>query len=90
MSGGIGSRFWPYSRTARPKQFLDFFGSGRSLLQMTFDRMLPLVESPERILVVTNDIYGSMVAEQLPELPVRDSRGCISKPNRNSSIRSTP
>ncbi|MDD3907208.1 MAG: sugar phosphate nucleotidyltransferase, partial [Bacteroidales bacterium] len=38
MSGGIGSRFWPASRTTYPKQFLDFFGTGRSLLQQTFDR----------------------------------------------------
>ena len=38
MAGGIGSRFWPFSRNNRPKQFLDFFGTGRSLLQMTFDR----------------------------------------------------
>ena len=82
MSGGIGSRFWPYSRTARPKQFLDFFGSGRSLLQMTFDRMLPLVESPERIIVVTNDIYGSLVAEQLPELPAAN---ILTEPTRRNT-----
>ncbi len=38
MGGGIGSRFWPYSRKNLPKQFLDFFGTGRSLIQQTFDR----------------------------------------------------
>ena len=38
MGGGIGSRFWPFSRNNRPKQFLDFFGIGRSLLQMSYDR----------------------------------------------------
>ena len=38
MGGGIGSRFWPFSRKTLPKQFLDFFGTGRSLLQQTFDR----------------------------------------------------
>ncbi|MDE6571695.1 MAG: mannose-1-phosphate guanylyltransferase, partial [Duncaniella sp.] len=43
MCGGVGSRFWPYSRENRPKQFLDFFGTGRSLLQMSYDRILPLV-----------------------------------------------
>ena len=43
MAGGVGSRFWPYSRTARPKQFLDFLGTGRSLLQMTFDRFAGIV-----------------------------------------------
>lgn len=43
MCGGIGSRFWPYSRESRPKQFLDFLGTGRSLLQMSFDRISSLV-----------------------------------------------
>ena len=67
MGGGIGSRFWPFSREARPKQFLDFFGTGRSLLQMTVDRfkrILPL----ENIFIVTNNEYAQMVQEELPEL----------------------
>jgi len=68
MCGGIGSRFWPYSRSKRPKQFIDFFGTGRSLLQMTFDRFLPLVPAGN-IIVVTNDSYAPLVREQLPELP---------------------
>ena len=68
MCGGIGSRFWPYSRTDMPKQFLDFFGTGRSLLQMSYDRILPLV-NPENILVVTNRRYVDLVCEQLPEIP---------------------
>lgn len=42
MGGGIGSRFWPFSRKTLPKQFLDFFGTGRSLLQQTFDRFKKL------------------------------------------------
>ena len=41
MCGGVGSRFWPYSRASYPKQFIDFLGTGRSLLQMTYDRILP-------------------------------------------------
>lgn len=67
MCGGIGSRFWPMSRANRPKQFLDFLGTGRTLLQMTFDRILPLVPA-ENILVVTNALYAPLIAEQLPEL----------------------
>lgn len=67
MCGGIGSRFWPYSRTGRPKQFIDFFGTGRSLLQMSYDRVLPLVK-PENILVVTNRLYAPLVREQLPDI----------------------
>lgn len=67
MCGGIGSRFWPYSRTDRPKQFIDFFGTGRSLLQMTFDRILPLVPA-ENVVVVTNRQYAGLIAEQLPDI----------------------
>ena len=43
MGGGIGSRFWPFSRKTLPKQFLDFFGTGRSLLQQTFDRFQKVI-----------------------------------------------
>lgn len=67
MCGGIGSRFWPYSRSGMPKQFIDFLGTGRSLLQMSYDRILPIVPK-ENILVVTNEAYASLVREQLPEL----------------------
>jgi len=67
MCGGIGSRFWPYSRTDMPKQFIDFFGTGRSLLQMCYDRMLPLVPK-ENILVITNEKYLNTVREQLPDM----------------------
>ena len=67
MCGGIGSRFWPYSRTDRPKQFIDFFGTGRSLLQMSYDRILPMVPA-ENIIIVTNEQYAPLVMEQLPEL----------------------
>lgn len=67
MSGGIGSRFWPFSREARPKQFLDFFGTGRSLLQMTFDRFKKIVPI-ENIFIVTNKDYVDLIAKELPEL----------------------
>lgn len=70
MCGGIGSRFWPYSRTNFPKQFIDFLGTGRSLLQMSYDRILPIVPK-ENIIVVTNAQYASLVKEQLPELSDR-------------------
>lgn len=67
MCGGIGSRFWPYSRTDRPKQFIDFFGTGRSLLQMSYDRILPIV-SKENVIIVTNALYEPLVREQLPDI----------------------
>ncbi len=67
MAGGIGSRFWPFSRNNKPKQFLDFFGTGRSLLQMTVDRFRPLIPI-ENVLIVTNVLYKDVILEQLPEL----------------------
>ena len=67
MAGGIGSRFWPYSRAEKPKQFLDFFGTGRTLLQMTVDRFRPLVPI-ENVFIVTNVAYKEIILEQIPHL----------------------
>ena len=67
MAGGVGSRFWPFSRENKPKQFLDFFGTGRSLLQMTVDRFRPLVPI-ENVFVVTNVAYKQLILEQVPDL----------------------
>ncbi|MDZ4824501.1 MAG: mannose-1-phosphate guanylyltransferase [Flavobacteriales bacterium] len=67
MAGGIGSRFWPMSRTAFPKQFHDIMGVGRTLIQMTYDRFLPIVPK-ENILVVTNERYKDIVLKQLPDI----------------------
>ena len=67
MCGGVGSRFWPFSKTAVPKQFLDFFGTGRSLLQMTYDRVSGIIP-PQNILALTNEHYAPLVKEQLPDL----------------------
>ena len=67
MSGGIGSRFWPASRTSLPKQFLDFFGTGRSLLQQTYDRFSKIIPK-ENIYIITNARYSELTKEQLPDL----------------------
>lgn len=67
MAGGVGSRFWPYSRNHRPKQFLDFFGTGRSLLQQTVDRFRPIVPI-ENVLIVTNVLYRDLILEQIPDM----------------------
>ena len=67
MCGGVGSRFWPFSKAARPKQFIDFFGTGRSLLQMAFDRLQGIVPT-ENIFLLTNESYGTLIREQLPEI----------------------
>lgn len=68
LAGGKGRRLWPCSREARPKQFLDFFSTGRTLLQQTYDRMSAFIPAGN-IYVSTNRIYTSLVEEQLPELP---------------------
>lgn len=67
MAGGVGSRFWPFSRESKPKQFLDFFGTGRSLLQMTVDRFRPIVPI-ENMVIVTNVAYKGLILEQVPDL----------------------
>ena len=67
MAGGVGSRFWPRSRRAHPKQFLDVFGDA-SLIQNTFARLQPLVEA-ENVFVVTNEAYAQKTHEHLPAVP---------------------
>ncbi|HET8986526.1 MAG TPA: sugar phosphate nucleotidyltransferase, partial [Trueperaceae bacterium] len=69
MAGGQGQRFWPLSTAERPKQFLDLDRSGRTLIQATFDRLLPLTGSVDRVFVATAATYVDLVLQQLPELP---------------------
>ena len=67
MAGGIGSRFWPLSTSDFPKQFHDILGTGRTLIQHTFDRLAGLIPH-DQILVLTNERYLDLVLEQLPEI----------------------
>lgn len=67
MAGGVGSRFWPVSRTAKPKQFIDILGTGKTLIQHTYDRFAALLPE-ENIFIVTNDIYKDLIKRQLPLL----------------------
>ncbi len=67
MAGGVGSRFWPYSRKNHPKQFKDILGTGNTLLQQTVYRFKDFVPV-KNIFIVTNKIYKNLVQEQLPEL----------------------
>ena len=67
MAGGVGTRFWPMSRTTNPKQFIDILGVGKTLIQLTFERFRKICP-PENVFVVTNEIYKDLVLEQLPEL----------------------
>ena len=82
MCGGLGSRFWPFSKAAMPKQFLDFFGTGRSLLQMAFDRMQGIVPT-ENIILINNESYEPLIKEQLPE--VKQSQILLEPARRNTA-----
>ena len=82
MCGGVGSRFWPYSRENCPKQFIDFLGTGRSLLQMSYDRILPIVPK-ENIVVVTNAKYADLIRQQLPD--VLESNILLEPARRNTA-----
>ena len=68
LAGGKGRRLWPCSREQYPKQFLDFFGVGRTQLQQTYDRFAKILPH-DHIFVNTNQVYADLVREQLPELP---------------------
>ncbi|MEQ1745289.1 MAG: mannose-1-phosphate guanylyltransferase [Saprospiraceae bacterium] len=81
MAGGVGSRFWPGSREARPKQFLDMLGVGKSLLRLTFERFLPICPA-SNIFIVTNAAYRDLVRQQLPEL---SDNQIIGEPSRNNT-----
>ena len=71
MAGGVGSRFWPMSTPERPKQFVDVLGTGRTFIQMTFDRFQGIIPA-ENVWVVTSQAYKDFVTEQLPEIPVQN------------------
>jgi mannose-1-phosphate guanylyltransferase len=81
MGGGVGSRFWPYSCPQLPKQFLDFFGTGRTLIQQTYDRYVQFIPK-ENILVATHIQYKDILHEQLPEL---EERQILYEPTRRNT-----
>ncbi len=90
MAGGIGSRFWPMSRTKNPKQFIDILGLGKTLIQQTVDRFVNICPI-ENIYIVTNDIYFDLVKEQLPNIKIehilleplrRNTAPCIAYANQ--------
>lgn len=105
MAGGVGTRFWPYSRNSKPKQFLDVMGTGKTLLQSTYERFLPLCP-PENIFVVTHEEHKEITLQQLPQLkesqvlaePMRKNTApCIlyashkiAKQNKNAVVVVTP
>lgn len=81
MAGGVGSRFWPQSRQACPKQFIDILGVGKSLLQLTYERFLKVVPH-ENIFVVTNTEYLDLILEHLPAM---ERKNILCEPSRNNT-----
>ena len=81
MAGGIGSRFWPLSRTAHPKQFLDILGTGKTMIQQTYDRFAKFI-APENIYIVTLKEYINEVQKQLPHLP---HENIVAEPSRKNT-----
>ena len=81
MAGGIGSRFWPMSRTRHPKQFLDILGTGETLIQQTYNRLKRICPE-ENIYIVTNEIYRDLTKEQLPNL---NDEQVICEPSRKNT-----
>jgi mannose-1-phosphate guanylyltransferase len=81
MAGGVGTRFWPYSRNSRPKQFLDVLGVGKTLLQATYDRFLPLCPR-ENILVVTHEEHLTVTQQQIPEM---EAQRILTEPMRKNT-----
>lgn len=67
LAGGMGGRLWPYSRKNLPKQFLDFLGTGQSMLQQTYERYKKLIPQ-KNIIITTNSQYKDLVKQQLPDL----------------------
>jgi len=82
MAGGIGSRFWPLSRKAKPKQFLDILGTGKTLIQQTYERFSNFIPA-ENFLVVTSVQYKDLVLNQLPHL--KESQVLLEPLRRNTA-----
>jgi len=82
MAGGVGTRFWPMSRNSKPKQFIDFLGTGKTLIQQTYERFTQIIPK-ENIFIITNTSYSSIVKEQLPD--IEESRILLEPSRRNTA-----
>ncbi len=82
MAGGIGSRFWPFSKNKKPKQFLDVLDMGKTLIQQTYERFAQFI-LPENIFVITNEAYQDLVKEQLPK--IKDTNILLEPARKNTA-----
>jgi len=82
MAGGVGSRFWPFSKSNHPKQFLDVLGTGQTLIQQTFQRFNKIIPA-ENFIIVTNEDYKELINEQLPE--VKDENILLEPMRKNTA-----
>ncbi len=81
LAGGIGSRFWPKSRAAFPKQFLDILQTGKTLIQQTFERYARFIPV-DNIYVITSKEYTSLVKKQLPDM---NENNILAEPSRKNT-----
>lgn len=81
LAGGIGSRLWPKSLIAKPKQFLDVLHIGKTLLRQTYERFTSFIK-PENIFIATTEEYADLTHQQIPELPIEN---IIREPSRKST-----
>lgn len=83
MAGGVGSRFWPLSRSNKPKQFLDILGLGKSLLQLTYDRFKKIIPE-ENILIVAHEDYEALIREHIPG--IRNEQLLLEPMRKNTAV----
>ena len=82
LAGGVGTRLWPMSRNAKPKQFIDVLGTGKTLLQMTYERFASFMDT-DNIIIVTNEAYRQMVVEQIPGMKYEN---ILMEPMRRNTV----
>lgn len=82
LAGGLGTRLWPMSREKKPKQFIDVLGTGKTLLQMTYERFAGCIDT-DNIIIVTNETYRQLVTEQIPGLKYEN---ILMEPMRRNTV----
>ena len=82
LAGGQGSRLWPMSREKKPKQFIDVLGTGKSFLQMTYERFAACIDA-DNIIIVTNESYRQLVIDQIPGIKYEN---VLMEPMRRNTV----